>query len=59
VYRRFRDELTPIEHHVFVNSLTEGEVLAIAGIDFESPAVWAYVRQRFPRAALGRHSPHD
>lgn len=48
VYRRFRDELTPVEHHVFVNSLTEDEVRAIAGLDFESPAVWAYVRAHFP-----------
>lgn len=48
VYRRFRDELKPVEHQVFVDSLTEDEVRAIAGIDFDSPAVWAYVRRHFP-----------
>ncbi|GAB3726200.1 hypothetical protein GCM10027594_07870 [Hymenobacter agri] len=48
VYRRFREELKPIEHQVFVDSLTEDEVRAIAGIDIDSPAVWAYVRAHFP-----------
>ncbi|WP_310397288.1 hypothetical protein [Hymenobacter sp.] len=48
VNRRFREVLKPVEHHTFVNSFTEDEVLAIAGIDFASPAVWAYVQQHFP-----------
>jgi len=48
VYRRFRDELKPVEHQVFVDSLTEDEVRAIAGIDSDAPAVWAYVRRHFP-----------
>ncbi|WP_210516458.1 hypothetical protein [Hymenobacter terricola] len=48
VYRRFREALKPVEHHTFVNSLTEAEVRAIAGIDFESPAVRQYVRKHFP-----------
>lgn len=48
VYHRFRDELKPVEHQVFVDSLTEDEVRAIASIDFDSPTVWAYVRQHFP-----------
>ncbi|HEX8656806.1 MAG TPA: tyrosine-type recombinase/integrase [Hymenobacter sp.] len=48
VYRRFRDELKPVEHHTIVNSFTEDEVLAIAGIDFESPGVRAHVKAHFP-----------
>jgi integrase len=45
---RFREFLQPVEHHTFVHSLTEGEVLAIAGIDFDSAAVQQYVQQHFP-----------
>jgi integrase len=48
VDRRFREVLKPIEHHTFVESFTEDEVLAIAGIDFTTPAVWAYVQEHFP-----------
>jgi hypothetical protein len=45
---RFKEVLQPVEHHTFVESFTEGEVLAIAAIDFESPAVRAYVQAHFP-----------
>ncbi|WP_201979273.1 tyrosine-type recombinase/integrase [Hymenobacter rubidus] len=51
VNRRFREVLQPIEHHTFVESFTEDEVLAIASIDFTSPEVWAYVQQQFPEQA--------
>jgi hypothetical protein len=41
-------ELFAVEQQGLVDSLTEDEVRAIAGIDFDSPAVWAYVRAHFP-----------
>jgi hypothetical protein len=40
--------LKPVEHHTFVNAFTEDEVLAIAGIDFASPAGRAYVAAQLP-----------
>ncbi|MDO7853194.1 tyrosine-type recombinase/integrase [Hymenobacter convexus] len=48
---RFKEVLQPVEHHTFVESFTEDEVLAIAAIDFTSPAVRAYVQAQFPEQA--------
>jgi hypothetical protein len=49
VNRRFREVLKPVEHHTFVEAFTKDEVLAIAAIDFTTPAVWAYVQAQFPQ----------
>jgi integrase len=52
VNARFKEVLQPVEHHTFVESFTEDEVLAIAAIDFASPAVRAYVQAHFPEQPI-------
>jgi integrase len=52
VNRRFREFMKPVENQTFVDALTEAEVLAIAAIDFDSPALLAYVQEHFPEQLI-------
>lgn len=58
VYRRFREVFKRIEAKTWIDALTQDELLAVAGIDFASPAVQAYVAEHFPTpASTGRRAP--